>query len=208
MGTPTNNTVEAAFRAVERIERRRWRFGGVALPALPVCSRWMVGRVKTGCELAVAADLTASGLAYGYAPVRLVWVEHARVAGVNARRRAGFLARALIPGYVFMGCATGVYVRKGAHVALIDIVGDQLGRPGVGQRDMEGLSELQGTLAARERARREGFKPGDAVEAELAGVKLRGVVKALRAAGVVIEATMFGGLSEITMPVDALLKAD
>ena len=208
MGMPGNNTVEAAFRAVERIERRPRRRQPAALAALPICARWMVGRVKTGCELAVAADLTASGLAYGYAPVRLIWVDHGRVNGSNARRQAGFHARALIPGYVFIGCAAGVYVRKGAHVALIDVVGDQLGRPGVSQAAMDDLSTLQAALAMRERARREGFKLGELVETQLAGVRILGVVKALRAAGVVVEARIFGGLNEITVPVDTLAKAD
>lgn len=176
--------------------------------------RWIVARVRTGAEFAVADDLTA-GRFHGYAPHGVKIVPRA-LAADGRRREQQERDYPLFPGYVFVGCPEGVYLGRRTHEAILDIVGDPLGRPGLSQAAMMALSLWhvggQWNDPARARLGRKPGEPivgpGDAVMIEdLCGVSLEGVVVELTRAGVKVEASMFGQATTFELALDKIKRA-
>ena len=173
------------------------------LPAFP---RWAVARVRAGFEFLVADDLTASGDFWAYAPHRVIVHKSARVRGSNAVRRKVERDYPVFSGYVFVGCREGVWLGRDSHRDVLDVLGDALGRPGVSQTAMATLNRLHVCGALQPRPWPAVAK-GDAVQVEIGGVDLRGVVTELTRAGVRVEASMLGRVVLVEIGFDKIKDA-
>ena len=178
----------AGRRAVAGMERKP-RTAVERLPRMPL---WAVGRVFAGFEFEIADALTAQGF-FGWAPHKVRVFAHARVGGSNARRRAVERDYAVLPGYVIVGCPAGRYPARGD--LLRGLLGDPVGRPGLSQKAVDELARVLCGVAV-----------GDSVEADVFGARLRGVVSALRKAGVVVDVEMFGGVTPVEVGVDRVSR--
>ena len=172
---------------------------------LPEYPFWAVARVHSGQEFRVADDLTASGDFFGYAPHRVVVHKSARIAGSNAVRREVARDYAVFCGYVFVGCPEGVWLGRDSHRDILDVLGDVLGRPGLSQAAMAALNRLHVVGALQPRGAPAPAK-GDAVDVEIGGVDLRGVVTELTRAGVRVEVEVFGCLTPVDVGLDRLKR--
>jgi len=85
--------------------------------------RWLVARVMTGQEFAIADDLAAAGFR-AYAPhgVRVNWQA---AKGKKCRRERDY---AIFAGYVFVGCPDGLLLGKLSHEGIIEVLGEILER--------------------------------------------------------------------------------
>ena len=202
-----NNHAEAAFHrakggrcvAVVGFKSRERK----VVATLPECARWVPVQVYSGMEFKVADDLSAVPGLFGYAPHRTVVHGKARVEGSNGVRRPVKRDYAIVPGYVFVGCEARVYVSKRSHEAIFNVLGDAAGRTPVSQATMEAWNALH-VEGALQPAAPAGLAVGDSVEAEVAGRRVAGVVTALRRAGVMVDATMFGQAVAIEIGFDKI----
>ena len=202
-----NNHAEAAFHrakggrclAVVGFRSRRRK----VVATLPECARWVVARVRSGAEFEVADDLSATPGMFGYAPHRAVVHEKARVGGLNGVRRRVERDYPVFVGYVFVGCADGVYVSRRSHDAVLDVLGDAAGRPGLSQATMAELNALH-VDGALQPVAPAGPAKGDRIEVEVGGARVAGIVTALRRAGVMVDATMFGQTVPIEIGFDKI----
>ena len=171
--------------------------------------RWAVARVRGGFEFAVADDLSAQGF-LGYAPFGVKFCPSARVGGSNSVRRAAWRLFPVFGGYVFVGCPEGLYASRRAHDAVLGVLGDECGRPGVAASVIADINalELGGLWDARARpARVSPWRCGDRVAVELAGETLRAVVVGLTRAGVMVEASMLGRVVPVEIGFDKIKEA-
>lgn len=176
--------------------------------------RWVVARTRASAEFAVADDLAAVGFC-GYAPHGVRVDKHARVNGSNSVRREVVREYPIFPGYVFVGCPEGLYVSRKSHDAIIGILGDALGRPGVAPAAIAMIDALhaagQWDALARAKMKRPEclLKPGERVLVEdLCGISIEGVVAELRGAGVMVDVSVFGGISKFEIPLDKIKQID
>ena len=181
----------AAF-GLERKRRQAVR----ELPRMPL---WVAARVYAGFEFAVADALTVEGF-FGYAPHKTRMRPKARVAGSSWRRQAVEVDYPMLAGYVLVGCPAGRYIARGDLIR--EVLGDALGRPGLAQKTVDDLNRI----ALRVDPADAGVAIGDRVDAEVSGVTIRGVVSALRKAGVVVDVAMFGGLTPVEVGVDKVSR--
>ena len=176
-----------------------------AVAELPVYRRWAVARVRVGQEFLVADDLTASGDFYGYAPHRVVAHRRARVPGSHEVRKPVQRDYAVFAGYVFVGCPEGVWLGRGSHRDVLDVLGDALGCPGLSQAAMAALNRLH-VGGAFVPAATPGLGVGERVAVDFGGVDVPGVVTALRNAGVAIEVELFGQLTAVEAALDRVKR--
>ena len=202
-----NNHAEAAFhrakggRCLSVVGFKSRERAVVA--ALPECARWVPVQVYSGLEFKVADDLSAVPGLFGYAPHRTVVHGKARVEGSNSVRRPVRRDYAIVPGYVFVGCQDGVYVSKRSHDAIFNVLGDAAGRTPVTQATMAAWNALH-VEGALQPAAPAGLAKGDRIEVEVAGKRVAGIVTALRRAGVMVDATMFGQTVPIEIGFDKI----
>ena len=176
-----------------------------AIAELPEYPRWLVARVRVGFEFAVADDLSAAGSFCGYAPHRVVVHPRARVPGPSEVRKPVERDYPVFPGYVFVGCPAGVYVSRRSHDAVLAVLGDDLGCPGLSQAAMVALNRLHvvGALQPRSAAP---LAKGERVTVDLGGVDVPGVVQALTRAGVRVDVEVFGQLTPVDVGLDRLKR--
>ncbi len=201
-GRLNHNAVERAFRMLATADKPRRQ--AQTLERLEHF-RWAVARVRGGAEFAVADDLTAAGF-LAYAPHGVRVHGFARVNGSNSVRRRVARAYAVFPGYVFVGCPIGLYVSRRSHEAVIGVLGDSLGLPGVSPVAIAAINRLHvaGLWDDTQRVVA-GFKCGDTVRVDLdGGLSVDGVVVELRRAGVIVETRIFGRLTPIETGVDKI----
>ncbi len=82
--------------------------------------RWVVARVLSGFEFAVADDLAAVGFR-SFAPHAVTVALRGRVGGGEQRRKA-LRETPVFAGYLFVGCPEGLLLAKLSHDRLLDVL--------------------------------------------------------------------------------------
>ena len=120
--------------------RRRRVFAPVEVEG----ARWVVARVMSGFEFAVADDLAVAGFRT-FAPFEVRRCFRSRLRG-SEKRVASSRDYPVFAGYVFVGCPPGLLLSKQSHSSVLDVLGEADGLA-VSHAAMRALSEMQGSGA-------------------------------------------------------------
>ena len=161
--------------------------------------RWVVARVMSGFEFAVADDLVEAGFRT-FAPFEVRVALRARVRGSEARVK---VARdwPVFHGYVFVGCPDGLLVTKLSHDRVLDVLGGGVGLS-VDPEAIRTLSDLQLGGVFNRKTNDRKFAPGDVVNVRKGPFRgMFGKVEAMlpREMRVTVALGMFGGAVPVTL---------
>ena len=161
--------------------------------------RWVVARVMTGWEFAVADDLAEAGFRT-FAPFEVRVALRARVRGSEARVK---VARdwPVFHGYVFVGCPDGLLVTKLSHDRVLDVLGGGMGLA-VDPEAIRALSDFQIKGVFNRPTGDRKFREGDVVRVRKGPFRdMFGKVEALlpREMRVTVGLGLFGGVAPVTL---------